>query len=86
MPNAVFVTVLALTLYRAVPSPVPSPPPRIHARRTLPAASDLYSLRARRRIASYLRLRLLEMRKAGLDRAVEVIERRLPADTLLAPR
>jgi len=34
-------------------------------------------------MASYLRLRLLEMREAGLDRAVQVIERRLPVDVLL---
>jgi hypothetical protein len=45
----------------------------------------LYSARARRRIASYLRLRLLEMRAEGLKRAAAAVERRLPVDTLLAP-
>jgi hypothetical protein len=40
-------------------------------------------LRARRRFASYLRLRLLEMREAGLQRAAEAVERRIPADALL---
>jgi len=43
----------------------------------------VYSLRARRRFAAYLRLRLLEMREAGLERAANVVEHRLPVDTLL---
>jgi hypothetical protein len=43
---------------------------------------DLYSLRARRRFASYLRMRLLELRKEGLERAADVIEHRLPVDAL----
>jgi len=46
-------------------------------------AEELYSLRARRRFAAYLRLRLLEMREAGLERAAEAVERRLPADALV---
>lgn len=45
-------------------------------------SSDLYSLRARRRFASYLRLRLLEMREANLERAAAVIERRLPLSSI----
>jgi hypothetical protein len=47
------------------------------------SAGDLYAARVRRRMASYLRMRLLELRKAGLDRAADVIERRLPVDKLL---
>ena len=46
---------------------------------------SLYSPRARRRFASYLRLRLLEMREEGLERAADVVRRRLPVDTLLEP-
>lgn len=46
-------------------------------------SSDLYSLRARRRFASYLRLRLLELREANLERAAAVVERRLPFSSLL---
>lgn len=46
-------------------------------------SQDLYSLRARRRFAAYLRLRLLEMREAGLERAAEAVERRVPADALV---
>jgi hypothetical protein len=46
-------------------------------------ADEIYSLRARRRAAAYLRMRLLELRKARLDRAAEVIERRFPADAIL---
>ncbi len=46
------------------------------------SASELYSLRARRRFASYLRLRLLELREEGLDRAADAVERRIPIDDL----
>ena len=46
-------------------------------------SNDLYSLRARRRFASYLRLRILELREANLERAAAVIERRLPLASLL---
>jgi len=59
-----------------------------HQRRGIPVRTsagtpdELYSLRARRRFASYLRLRLLEMRKSNLERAAAVIERRLPLDAL----
>jgi hypothetical protein len=42
-----------------------------------PGAVDLYSLRARRRLAALLRLRLLEMRKADLERVTRALERRL---------
>ena len=51
----------------------------------VPYVANLYSARARRRMASYLRLRLLEMRAEGLKRAAAAVERRLPVDTLLAP-
>jgi hypothetical protein len=44
---------------------------------------DLYASRAKRRIASYLRMRLLELRLRGLERASEVIGHRLPLDVLL---
>ena len=54
--------------------------------RQTPASSDLYSLRARRRFANYLRLRLLELREANLERAAAVIERRLPITSLLGAR
>jgi hypothetical protein len=46
------------------------------------AAGDLYAARVRRRLASYLRMRLLELRKAGLDRAAGVVERKIPLDKL----
>jgi hypothetical protein len=63
-------------------APLPSPPPP-GTERAL-AADELYSLRARRRAAAYLRMRILELRKARLDRAAEVIERRLPPNELLS--
>jgi hypothetical protein len=70
--------VLALTLPARHPTPRPAHP-RV-------AAGDLYSARVRRRLASYLRLRLLELRKAGLERAAGVIENRLPIETLFERR
>jgi hypothetical protein len=86
MPFGPFVTLLAVTLCTPAPAPLPRTPraARVEATRRAPVlpADDLYSLRARRRLASYLRLRLLEMRKAGLERAAGVIEHRLPVDAL----
>jgi hypothetical protein len=49
------------------------------------SADALFSLRARRRFAAYLRMRLLEMREAGLARAADAVERGLPVEQLLAP-
>ncbi len=81
-----FVAIAALTLSAA------SPPPEGHPKRapavqrhTVPRVSDLYSLRARRRFASYLRMRLLELREERLDRAADAIERHLSPDVLLQP-
>jgi hypothetical protein len=56
----------------------------------LPEGVDLYSLRARRRLASLLRLRLLELRKADLERVSRALEARLegpggPAPPTLRP-
>jgi hypothetical protein len=96
MPLSPFVALLALTLSppaaHATPHPPAAPSAGAHtaASAGTPAphrtphieSADLYSLRARRRFASYLRLRLLELRKAGLDRAADAVERRLPVETL----
>jgi hypothetical protein len=46
-------------------------------------ARDLYSARARRLVRAYIRLQLLELRKAELDRVRAVIEGKLGVDTLL---
>jgi predicted signal transduction protein with EAL and GGDEF domain len=87
-----FVTIAALTLSATPPATKAALPvrPAVHRRRSLeerqlPHADDLYSLRARRRFAAYLRMRLLELREAGLERAANVIEKRLPVESLLAP-
>jgi hypothetical protein len=48
-------------------------------------ARDLYSAHARRLVRAYLRLQLLELRKADLDRARAVIEGKLGVDALFAP-
>jgi hypothetical protein len=69
----------------AGPAPAPSPKPRPSPTARAFRSDELYSLRERRRIAAYLRMRLLELREAGLERAAEAIERRLPADVLLGP-
>jgi hypothetical protein len=82
-----FVTCIVLTLSpHAVKAAGRAPAhPKQAAAPTRPAANsaDLYSLRARRRFASYLRLRLLEMREAGLERAADAVERRIPVDALV---
>ena len=75
----VFGVVAALTL--STPTAAPIRKAAAHAERS--PANDLYAARARRRMASYLRMRLLELRLAGLRRAAEVVERRLPVDVLL---
>ena len=63
----------------AAPSALPratAVPMTIVAKGALPRerAHDLYSARARRLVTGYLRLRLLELRKADLDRARAVVE------------
>jgi len=47
------------------------------------APSSLYSRRSRRLVQAYLRLKLLEMREADLERARTVIERKLGIGSLL---
>ena len=54
-----------------------------HARQSDAAKLSLYSPRLRRSAVMYLRLRLLELREEGLDRARLAIERRLSIDDLL---
>jgi hypothetical protein len=65
---------------RPAPSPTPSPRPAPAFR---PAAAALYSRRSRRLVQSYLRLKLLEMREADLERARKVVERKLGITSLL---
>jgi hypothetical protein len=64
-----------------VPLPVASPHPRPSARPL--ATSTLYSRRSARLVRSYLRLKLLEMREADLERARKVVERKLGIRALL---
>lgn len=49
------------------------------------SAAALHSRRARRRLAIFLRLKLLELRKAELDRAALVVQQRLSVDSLFLP-
>jgi hypothetical protein len=66
----------SVPLRRAAPPPSPAAAPR-------PAAAALYSRRARRLVQSYLRLKVLEMREADLERARKVVERKLGIKSLL---
>ena len=94
---AAFALASAVTLSQ--PPPAARPNPNVSPRAAAPAvrqrganrgfrpflwAGDVYSPRAKRRIANYLRLRLLELRLRGLERASEVIEHRLPLEALLS--
>ena len=93
MCSAAFATLAALTLLAPAPDPRGAPAPHrqhVTVRRAqtaaperVPLPGDLYAARAKRRIAAYLRMRLAELRLERLDRAAQVIERRLPVDALL---
>ena len=69
----------------AQPSTVPlrAPSPHPSASKRPLAASALYSRRSIRLVRSYLRLKLLEMREADLERARKVVERKLGIRALL---
>jgi hypothetical protein len=88
MPNAAFVTLLALTL-SASPQPArPKAERHVATVRSTTSSPDrtpanqLFARRERRRIAAYLRMRLLEMREEGLARAADAVERRLGPSVL----
>jgi hypothetical protein len=67
------------------PRPTPSARPNVAAP-AIPDPTRLYSAHARRLIQSYLRLRILELREADLDRVRAVIEGKLRVDDLLGPK
>jgi hypothetical protein len=67
----------------ARPRPLPSPSPRPGASARPIAPSLFYARRSRRLVQSYLRLKLLEMREADLERARAVVERKLGIGALL---
>src|SRR5471032_1308017 len=78
LSRTVLSCLLLLALAQAsAASPRPSPAPRASGH------SELYSPRVRRTTQNYLRLRLLELREADLDRARAVIEHRLDIKALL---
>jgi hypothetical protein len=79
---------MLLPAFVTVPASTPSPLAGHHARAAVRSeplirAERLFALRERRRIAAYLRMRLLELREAGLERAADAVARRLPADVLI---
>ena len=91
-----FATVFVATLFAsatvltAEAGPSPAPPATALSRRHRPAArpphrtraDDLFSPRFKRRLAAYLRVRMLEMRAEGLRKAADVIEGRSPLRSL----
>jgi hypothetical protein len=94
MPLAAFATLVLATLWgspQTPAGPAPSPRPAAHARPkaepplALPVG-DIYSARAKRRISSYLRMRVLELRKERLTRALEALEGRIGIDELIRTR
>jgi len=48
--------------------------------------NDLYSAQARRRMVLYLRLRLMELNEAELERVAKVVRGQLSVDDLLQDR
>jgi hypothetical protein len=68
--------------HSSVPLRGATPPPK-PVREHRIAAAALYSRRSRRLVQSYLRLKLLEMRERDLDRARQVVERKLGIKSLL---
>lgn len=77
---------IAFSTFVALASPLP-PAAASPAPRTSFQANDLYSHAERRRIAAYLRLRMLELHRAQLDGLAETLRRRLqneldPEDSL----
>jgi hypothetical protein len=76
----------ALAAHTATPCPTIAPS-GIVAPATVPlqATRDLYSARARRMVAAYLRLRMLELREDDLARVRQVIQGKLGVDALFSP-
>jgi hypothetical protein len=66
----------ATTVPKAIVAPSPRPPGGFR---------ELYSTAARRLVRTYLRLQLLELREAELDRVRSVIEGKLGVDALFPP-
>jgi hypothetical protein len=64
------------------PTPAPIVSPRPTATPTLPPAA-LYSRHARRVAQAYLRMKLLELREADLERVRDAVERGLGPDAFL---
>jgi hypothetical protein len=77
-----FAFVFAIGAQSTCPSPASSPVPTKVAHQT--PVDELYAQRARRRIQSYLRLRLYELREQQLDRVADVIAHRISIDDFLA--
>jgi hypothetical protein len=73
---AAFATLAVLTLS-------PAPTHTAGSARRSPERTARAGPPAQRVMASYLRMRLLELREQGLRRAIDVIEGRIPVDDLL---
>ena len=72
---ALLLTSLLLTATAAAPHRRPA--------RAMPPAADVYSARALRRARIILELKLLELRKAKLERVLRAIRQNIPIDRIL---
>jgi hypothetical protein len=68
------------------PRPTPAPSAIVAAPLPPDEVRRLYSAQARRLVRGYLRLQMLELRKAELDRVRAVIEGKLGVDALFSPQ
>jgi hypothetical protein len=76
------VALTSLLLLAGTPAPHRRHPAQAHA---AAPSLDLYSPRALRRARTILQLKLLELRKARLERVRRAIERGLPVDQIVKP-
>lgn len=83
MPIGYRIGVAVTSLLLLAASPTPPPPSCRTSSGTSASADGLYSRRALHRARRIFELRLLELRKARLERVRAAILQRLPADTLL---
>ena len=80
---AAFAAAAALTLSPPPRGRKPTPSHAVSRPAQARASADLYSARAKRRFASFIRMRLLELRLRGLRLAADVVEKRMTLDDLL---
>lgn len=82
--NVRYLAALLLTsLTAAAPAPAAGQRPHLRCQASSAYGPSLYSARALRRAKILLQFRMLELRKARLERVRKAIEDRVPVDDLL---